>query len=158
MNKLAFLLVIAALVSPCFAQESNKTQQVATNTKNVTITGTIKNFDEFVAFVEPETYIQLVPLSADGKYAITTDYQGRFAYKSDLPKLSVPKKATFSFNAPNTPPGKYFLAAQRLKGTGLGAQGSIFRTDKNELFIIDVPADAKSPFTIKAGDLVVRTH
>ena len=158
MNKLAFLLVTSFLFSPGFAQESIKKP---VPTVRLTISGTIQNFDEFVALVVPETYIQLVPLPADGSYAFTTDDKGRFSYNSDLPKLSAPKKAAFSFIMPNTLPGRYFLAAQRLKAqgftTGYG-QKPMFITDKKKPFIIDLPADAKSPLTINAGDLIVWTH
>jgi hypothetical protein len=152
MNKLAFLLVTSSLLTFACAQEINKMQ---TATVRLTISGTIKNFDEFAALVEPETCIQLIPLPADGRVGGTTDSKGRWAYNSDLPKLPIPKKAAFSFVVPNTQPGRYFLAAQRLKA---GAYHPEFVTDKRKHFIIDVPADAKSAFTIDAGDLIVWTH
>ena len=131
---------------------------------HVTIAGTITNFDEFAALVVPESYIQLVPLTADGNLGISTDAQGRFAYNSDLPKLPVPKKAAFSFDVPNTPPGRYLLAAQRLRAQGMTAQGSFpghrpdFITAAKKPFIVEIPADAKSPHTINAGDLIVWIH
>lgn len=156
MNKLAFLLVTAALFGPCFAQDANKTQ-VATNTKNVTITGTIKNFDEFKAAVVPETYIQLVPLPADGRPGLTTDSQGRPAYNSGLPKLSVPTKGAFSFHLPNLPPGRYFIAAQRLKSATYELPGG-FLIDEQHVFILVVDAGDQSPRTIAAGDLIVHIH
>ena len=168
MNKLAFLLVTAALFGSCFAQDANKTQ-VATNTKNVTIIGTIKNFDEFKAAVVPETYIQLVPLPADGRLGGTTDSQGRPAYNSGLPKLSVPKDAAFSFHLPNLPPGRYFIAAQRLKPATLVLNGAFvisairvlhggFLVDEQHVFILVVDAGDQSPRTIAAGDLIVHIH
>jgi hypothetical protein len=157
MNKLAFLLVTVALFSPAFAQESNKTQVASVR---LVINGIIKNFDEFVACVVPDTYIQLVPVSTSGEIRVSPHGDVRFFYKSDLLKLSVPKKAVFSFSVPNTPPGKYFLAAQGLNSNVSSGQDPqpMFLTDKKVLFIIDVPVDAKSPFTIKAGDLIAWTH
>ena len=54
MNKTAVLLVAAALCGASLAQDANKTPAVA-NGKTVTITGTIKNFEEFKAAVVPGT-------------------------------------------------------------------------------------------------------
>ena len=161
MNKIACLLVAVSLCGTCFAQNANTTP-VGANTKTVTITGTIKNFDEFKAVVVPETYIQLVPLPSDGVVWTTTKFvKGKPCpfFDSDLVKLSVPKKAAFSFRVINTPPGRYFLAAQRLNLEWIKAsEGPVFLTEKEVVFIIDVPADAKSPHTINAGDLIVRIH
>jgi hypothetical protein len=162
MNKLAFLLVIAVLFSPCFAQDSSKTQVAI---KNVTIIGTIKNFDEFVTFVEPETYIQLIAYSADERIVVNYDMAVRVTIISNLQKFSVPKKAMFKFVVPNIQPGKYFLSAQKLKfqvTTGSGhvpGQRPFFMTENgDQIFIIDVPPDSKSQLTINAGDLIVWTH
>jgi glutaredoxin-related protein len=168
MNKVACLLVAAALCGPCFAQDANKAQATA-NTKTVTITGTIKNFDEFKALVDSESYVQLVPLAADGKrsiqlkgVAVNNIVQVRFAFNSNTPKLPVPKKAAFSFSLPNTLPGRYFLAAQFLIAQdGDHGHRPDFVTEKNgqlQTYLIDIPADSKSPVTIAAGELIVWTH
>jgi len=129
---------------------------------SLVLKGSIKNFDEFLALVVPETYIQLIPLPSDGSYSFKTDDQGRFSYASDLPRLEVPKTAAFSFSVPKALPGKYFLAAQRLKAQGLTAgQNPTFMTDKNnkkQTFIVEIPVGASSPLTIAAGDLIVWTH
>jgi hypothetical protein len=154
MKKIVILLLAAAFCSTCIAQDSSKTPDI---TVRLTICGTIKNYDEFVALVQPETYIQLVPLLADGKFGFNIDRLGRWAYDSDLPRLSVPKKAVFSFDVPNIHPGRYFLAAQRLKAHEYGNR-PIFLTETKTPFIIDVPADAKSLLSIDAGDLIVWTH
>jgi hypothetical protein len=158
MNKLAFLLFTVALFSPAFAQESNKTQQVATNTKNVTITGTIKNFDEFKAAVVPETYIQLVPMSATGSFQTLYGNDGSVSYYSNLPKMPVPKDAAFSFHLSNLPPGRYFIAAQRLKSATYGRIPNGFLINEQHVFILVVEAGDQSPRTIAAGDLRVWTH
>lgn len=159
MNKLAVLLATVAVCFPGSAQES-KQKKVATVT--LVISGTIRNFDKFVALVVPETYIQLVPLPSDGTLWTTTSFvdgKARPSFDSDLVKLPVPKKAAFSFTVINTPPGRYFLAAQRLKLDWFKAsEGPMFLTEKESMFIIDVPGDAKSPHTINAGDLIVRIH
>jgi hypothetical protein len=153
MNKVACLLVAAALCGPCFAQDANKTP-VAANAKTVTITGTIKNFDEFKAAVVPETYIQLVPQSADGRFPVTYGAGGLIRYDSILPRFPVPKNAAFSFNVPNIPPGKYVIAAQYLQG----GQGLFKKANGQATFIIDISTDAKSPITISTGDVTVRIH
>jgi hypothetical protein len=157
MNKLAFLLVTAALFSPAFAQESNKTQG-ATHTKDVTITGTIKNFDEFKAAVAPESYIQLVPISADGGFQTLYDENGAVSYVSDLPRMPVPKDAAFSFHLSSLPLGRYFIAAQRLKTGTYGDVPNAFLTNEQRVFILVVDAGDQSPRTIAAGDLIVWTH
>jgi hypothetical protein len=155
MNKVACLLVAAALCGPCFAQDANKTQ-AAGNTKTVTITGTIKNFDEFKAAVVPgTTYIQFVPVAADGGFAGRTDSEGRAWAVSDLPKLPVPKNAAFSFTVTNIPPGRYFIAAQKLPGS---IMHFFMKANGQTVFTIDFAADAKSPITINAGEMVVRIH
>jgi hypothetical protein len=149
MNKFAILLVATALCGPCFAQDTNKTQ-VGSNTKAVTITGTIKNFDEFNAAVVPgTTYIQLVPFSADGRYAVTYGAGGLIRYDSDLPKFPVPKNAVFSFFVSNISPGKYVIAAQYLQG----GHGVLKTASAQTSFIVDISADAKSPMTINAGEM-----
>ena len=129
---------------------------------SLVLNGTIKNFDEFAVLVVSETFLQLVPLPADGKYGFTTDDQSRFSYSSDLPKLPVPKKPPFSFTIPNIPSGRYFLAAQRLKSQGMtaGHQPHFItdRDNKKQLFLVVIPADAKSPFAIDAGNLILWTH
>lgn len=149
------ILSLGLLASIALCQSYGAAQPAPSDvpTVSLVVNGTIKNFDKFKPLVNPESYIQLVPLPADGSVGVTTDSQGRFAYNSDLPKLTVPKKAAFSFVVPNIRPGRYFLAAQRLQ-----VQGTVFITDKQNPFIIDVPADAKSPFTINGGDLIVRIH
>lgn len=168
MNKIACLLVAVSLCGTCFAQNTNTTP-VGANTKTVTITGTIKNFDEFKTLVDSESYIQLVPLPADGKrsiqlkgVAVNGIVQVRFAFNSNTPKLQVPKKAAFSFVLPNTLPGRYFLAAQFLIAQdGDHGHRPDFVTEKNgqlQTFLIDIPADSESPHTIAAGDLIVWTH
>ena len=159
MNKFAFLVVTVALSSAGFAQERN-TKQVAT--VRVTISGNIKNFDEFAARVVPGTYIQLVPMPSDGTVWSTAkfvDGKPRAFYDSDLVKLSVPKKAAFSFAVPDTPPGKYFLAAQQLKTEWIKPrEGPMFLTNAGVVLIIDVPVATKSPFTVNAGGVVVQIN
>ena len=150
--KKIFTIAIFALSINAFAQNSNKTQIA---TKNLTIIGTIKNFDKFVSVVAPGiSYFQLVPISADGSFKVTTDDKGRVTYTSDLPKLSVPKKATFSFNIPNVAPGKYFIAAQKLN-SGMGKTHCLI-TNKGEIFIINLSADSQTPHTINAGEMSVQ--
>jgi hypothetical protein len=155
MNKVALLLVGAALCGPCLAQNANKAP-VGANAKTVKITGTITNFVEFKAAVVPGfTYIQLVNTSGNGNINITAD--GLVWFDSDLPKLPVPKNAAFSFNVHNVPPGKYIIAAQKLNGSDkpffVTTSGNT--TWRTTLFTIDVTADAKSPITINAGKLIV---
>jgi len=161
------MLVLAIQSNAVSAAGSNHPTKIgsAASTQpavSLKISGTIKNFDAFVTHVLPETYIQLVPLAANG--LVTTiirfqDGKGHPYFDSDLLKLSVPKKAAFRFDVPNIQPGRYFLAAQRSNlFFAQASEGPVFLTDKEVMFIIDVPADAKSPFTIKAGDLIVRLH
>jgi hypothetical protein len=155
MNKVVIFLVAAALFAPCFAQDANKAQAGA-NTKTVTITGIIKNFDEFKAAVVPgTTYIQLVPMSAGGGFAGRTDSEGRAWAASDVPKLPVPKNAAFNFTVTNIPPGRYFIAAQKLPGS---IMHFFMKANGQTVFTIDVTMDAKSPITINAGDMDVRIH
>jgi hypothetical protein len=126
----------------------------------LTITGSITNLAEFAALVVPETYVQLVPMPEDGDVGVSTDDQGRLAYNSDLPRLPVPDSAAFSFAVPTIAPGKYFIAAQRLKSQGMTAgQRPIFATaaDKKP-YLVEIPADAKLPLTVDAGELIVWTH
>jgi hypothetical protein len=155
MNKVAILLITTVLCGPCFAQDANKTP-VAANAKTVTITGTIKNFDEFKVAVRPETYVQLVPMSATGSFQTFYGDDGQVSYYSNLPKLPVPKNAAFSFHVPNLPPGRYFIAVQKL-----GSYGRIpnsFLINEQTVFIVVVNADDQSPRTVAAGDLIVWTH
>lgn len=112
MKKLAFLLVTVTLFGPCFAQDSNKTQD---GTKNLTIIGTIKTFDEFVTYATPKTYIQIVPYLSDNIIWTIYEFQNGTShafFRSDLAKLSVPKQAAFRFNLPTITPGRYFFTAQ----------------------------------------------
>jgi len=160
MNKVAFLLAAAALFSPAFAQESNRSQ-VATNTKDVTVTGTIKNFDEFKAAVLPETYIQLVPMSATGSFQMFVGDDGSIGYYSNLPKIPVPKAAAFSFHLSGLPTGRYFIAVQRLKSGSYKINGgppNAFLINEERVFILVVDVGDQSPRTIAAGDLIVWTH
>ena len=155
MKNTAVLLATLAVAFPALAQSAGS----ATPTVHLTITGTITNFDEFAALVVPETYVQLVPMSADGRVGITTDDKGRFAYDSNLPKLPVPKKPAFAFDLPTIAPGKYFIAAQRLKAQGMSVgHNPVFTTSAKKQFVVEVAADAKSPLAINAGDLMVWTH
>ena len=160
MKHLAVLFVTGALISHGFAQDS-KQREVAT--VSLVISGTIKNFDEFVSRVVPETYIQLVPMPSDGTITAVNKFaDGKLLdtfFDSDLVTLSVPKTAFFKFIVPNTSPGKYFLAAQRLNvGWARPSEGPMFLTSETAIFIIDVPEGTKSPFTVNAGDLIVRIH
>lgn len=158
MNKLLFLLVIAGLFSPCFAQDSNKMQD---SSVTLVISGTIKNFDEFLADVVPDTtYIQLIPMPPDGGIATRWDDKGRVTLQSEeshLVKLPIPKKAAFNFSVHNVLPGKYFIVAQLLS-TGWSHPMFLIDKEVKQAFIIDVRADVKSPLVIKAGNLIVWTH
>jgi hypothetical protein len=130
---------------------------------SLVISGTIKNFDQFLAHAVPDTYIQLVPIPANGiiwtNFKFDDNGQLNASFESDLVKLSVPKEAAFSLEVPGVPPGRYFLAAQRTNLPWTSAsEGPMFLTDKGALFMIDIPAGAKSPLSINAGDLLVRIH
>jgi hypothetical protein len=157
MNSLAFLLVAAGLAGPCFGQNANKTP-VTTNTKDFTITGRIKNFDEFKAAVVSETYIQLAPMTDTGAFQTLYGADGSVSYYSNLPKMSVPKNAVFSFHLPNLPPGKYFIGAQRLKSATYGRIPNAFLINEHQVFVFVVNAGDQSPRTIAAGDLIVWVH
>ena len=164
MNKLGLLLIAVALSGPCSAQAASNTQ-AAPDAVKVTIVGTIKNFDEFAAVVVPNsTYIQLVPLSAKGDFAVTYEViGGKLAaiYQSDLAKLPVPKTAAFKFTVADLPPGKYFIAAQGLNIDWSDSRSgplSTFMTNDNTTFTIDIPADAKAPVSIESGELSIRLH
>jgi hypothetical protein len=158
MNKTAVLLVAAALCGASLAQDANKTPAVA-NGKTVTITGTIKNFEEFKAAVVPgTTYIQLVPMSATGSFQTFYGNDGQVSYYSSLPKLPIPTNAAFSFHVSNLPPGRYFICAQKLKSATYGRIPNGFLINEQRVFIVVVNADDKSPHTIDAGDLIVWTH
>jgi hypothetical protein len=122
------------------------------------VTGTIKNFDEFKAAVVPETYIQLVPMSATGSFQTLYGDTGVISYYSNLPKMPVPKDAAFSFHLSNLPPGRYFIGAQRLKSATYGRIPNAFLIDEQHVFILVVDAGDQSPRTIAAGDLIVWTH
>jgi len=144
--------VVSAAEPPTQSKVSSATgtQQAV----HLTISGTITNFDGFAACVEPKTsYIQLVPW--DGRsYDTLYTRDGRIVVVSKLDKWKVPTKATFSFDAPNISPGKYLLAAQELKCN----PPRPFFLNGNKFLVIDVPADAKSPFIIKVGDLPVNIN
>ena len=160
MKHLALMAFAVALTSPLVAQGVN------TNTPagvTLVISGTIKNFDALAPHVTPETYLQLVPIPADGiLWAINKFKDGKTVatlFDSRLEKLPFPKKAVFVLNMANIAPGKYLLAAQQTTiHWSTAAEGPLFLTDKNAMFVIDVPADAKSPHAVNAGDLVVRIH
>ena len=127
------------------------------------IRGTIKNFDALAAHVLPETYLQLVPILANGGLRVVMQFgDGGLLYatfESDLAKLPVPKEPAFSLEVPGVPPGRYFLAAQRTNlPWSTASEGPVFLADKGALFFIDVPARADSPLSIAAGDLIVRIH
>jgi hypothetical protein len=152
------MLVLA--IEGCATHQSTKpTIGSAASTQpavSLTINGTIRNYDEFVACVIPNTtYIQLVPLPANGVVSNQYDGEGHVTIVSNLDRWAIPKKAAFSFDVPSIPPGRYLLAAQQC---GCVSGRPYFLTVKKQLFIVDIPADAKSSFTIKAGDLIVNTH
>jgi len=95
MRKFLTIAIIALSIN-AFAQNSKETQVA---TKNLTIIGTIKNFEEFAAFIVLDTTnIQLVSVPADGRLGVTYTHQGRLSFNSNLPKLPVPKKAAFRYN------------------------------------------------------------
>jgi hypothetical protein len=125
----------------------------------VVITGTIRNFAEIEKLIVPESFVQLVPLTADGSFSINTDQKGQFAYVSDLPKAAAPEKAAFSFVMPNVPPGKYQLAAQRLRVQGdMAGQRPWFAADLKKTLVVDVPATAEETLDVKVGKVVVWTQ
>ena len=150
------LIAVLGLFGSNAAAES---RPAGTSSVEVVITGTIKNFDEVAPLIVEGTFIQLVPLSEDESYSFSTDAQGRFAYASDLPKVAAPAERAFTFVVPAVPPGKYQLAAQRLKAQegGMG-QRPWFGTDPKRVIVFEVPAKAKDPLEIRAGRLVVWTH
>jgi hypothetical protein len=171
----AFLLIVSVgfCSHPAPAQAPPQATVAPISTKAatvaVTLTGTIKNFGAFQACVVPKvTYLQLVPLAADGRLTLSHQFKdGRLHYitfASELAELPVPKTAAFRFDIPTLPPGKYFLVAQRtnLKWTtdwqAKTGEGPVFLTGEDVMFIFEVPADAKSPHKVSAGDLVLRLH
>jgi formylglycine-generating enzyme required for sulfatase activity len=130
---------------------------------DLVISGTIKNFDQFLAYVVPDTYIQLVPIPTNGmiwtNFKFDDNGQLNASFVSDLGKLPVPKASAFSLEVPGVPPGRYFLAAQRTTmAWSKASEGPLFLTDKGAMFVVDVQAGAKEPLTINAGDLIVRIH
>ena len=124
----------------------------------VAISGTIRNFDELSGLVVPESFLQLVPESEDGSYAIQTDPEGRFSYVSALPKAAVPEKAAFRLEMDGVPPGKYQLAAQRLKPqSDWAGRRPWFGVDAKKVLTVVVPSRADDPVEIKVGKVVVWT-
>ena len=163
MKRLTFLLIVTPLFNLCFAQGSSKTGIV---TKDLTVTGTIKNLDEFRSLVIPgTTCIQLVPISADGKlklvYSSDASHRIREAFESNLPKLPVPRKAAFSFKIAKIPAGRYIIAVQKLESrmnTTSHVDKPILVTEAGSPFIIEILAEAKSPVRINAGSLSLPMH
>jgi hypothetical protein len=169
-----FLIVSVGFCSLSATAQTRPQATVAPTPTNgatvaVTLTGTIKNFEAFQASVVPTvTYLQLVPLAAGGIMWLSHKFkEGKLdyvAFASELPELPVPKTAAFSFDIPALPPGKYFLVAQRttLKWTtdwqAKASEGPAFLTDKDVLYIVEVPMDARPPYKASAGDLVLRLH
>ena len=155
-------LVSLGLIAALGLFESNAAAQgrpAEAPSSEVVITGTIKNFDELAPLVGEGTFVQLVPVSGDESYSFSTDDLGRFAYVSDLPKVPAPAERAFTFVMPKVPPGKYQLAAQRLKAQGAGiGQRPWFGTDLKKVLVVEVPAKAKDPLEIRAGRVVVWTH
>ena len=76
------MLAIFALSINAFAQDTNKPQVI---TRNLTITGIIKNFKEFVDLIVPDvSFIQLVPVHEYGRISNSTDSEGRLSFTSNL--------------------------------------------------------------------------
>ena len=85
MTKKEFIFVLIATLLFGFVIQSNaedKAVQPTTSTQpsivSLSISGTIKNFDEFVARVTTNTYIQLVPIDTNGSYQVATDSKGQY--------------------------------------------------------------------------------
>ena len=152
--------LIAALVMLCVASAHEQTDQVSPKVTLI-VSGHVKNFDALASHVVPGTYLQLVPLPANGVVWTSNRFAGgnktSTFFDSDLPKLPVPKAATFTVEARDVPPGRYFLAVQ---GTNLdwtkASEGPAFLTEEGALYIIDVPKEAASPLRLAIGDLAVR--
>ncbi len=160
MKLLPAVMVLAVLSSPALSQD-----QTNMPSPNVTlaITGTIKNFDALSAHVVAGTGLQLVPLPPDGAIQVGYSFAGgkrvATSFYSELPSLPMPKEAAFTLEVPNVPPGRYFLAAEETNiSWSAPNEGPVFLAENEEMYIIEVPADATSPFQVKAGDLTVRIH
>jgi hypothetical protein len=155
--KTILTIVIFALSINAFAQDTIKTQVI---TKKLTVTGTIKNFDEVVKLANSQSYIQLVPIK-DGviwtSFKFSEGHLSNVYYDSDLTKLPIPKQAIFSYKCDSIAPGLYFLAVQGIRSDWKESQeGPMLLTDQGNLYTITISSDANPIIGINAGTLTVR--
>lgn len=150
-------LSVALFLAPFFGQALLAQAPQKGSPPPFVIVGTIRNFDELSPLVVPESFVQLVPLSEDGSYAIENDAAGRQRYVSSLPTAAMPEKAAFQLEMAGVPPGKYQLAAQRLKPQELPAgRRPWFAKDAKTVLVVEVPEKGE-PFEVKVGKVVVWT-
>ena len=144
--------------SPITGDPDNKPKAGTQPKVSLKISGTIANFGEFQACLVPDkTFIQLVSTDA---HEILYRSDGWMLIRSDLDVWEVPKVAQFSYETPSIAPGKYVITAQAF-GCATGRPGHsphpFFFKGVGEVFIVNIPADAKSPFLVNAGNLTVST-
>ena len=132
-EKVSLFLIIGCLFSSCVSTKTTGKSDLPV--PQVIITGTISNFNEIKTKLQPDAYLQLIPIGINGNVTMIIDAQGVELYQSDFPKMIIPKVDTFAYVAQNVKPGKYFLVAQKTIRNSKASNNSICQPASAAIFI-----------------------
>lgn len=118
------------------------------------VTGRITNMMEAQAYINDDSYLQIVFYPADGLMTYTKDSRGRRVYDSDLAAVDVPPDGVFSFKTNLLFSGNYVIAAQRLSpyDAKSPAEPILANTD-DQMVIFSVSAKAEASLDVDLGNV-----
>jgi hypothetical protein len=109
----------------------------------MTITGTITNWQEAKSKFSPKAYLQLVKRS--DKMTFTTDGEGLRTLDSNFSKAAISKAGVFKLHGTNLPDGEYLLVLQR------ATTSSVILVKNGQVLGIKVPGK----FPLNLGEISI---
>jgi hypothetical protein len=127
----------------------------------------IANMDAAGKQITKDSYLQLIRVTPDWSFKVSSDSNGKITYISDLAKTKINPAGEFELVANVLEPGKYAIAAQLVQqglvinGAGTAHDAAnprsplLLKKGKNEVAVFTVPNDLKGELKVDLGDLVI---
>lgn len=115
----------------------------------IVVKGVIQNLDELRGAVDAKSYMQLIPVSKDGKLTVLFR-EGKVTLRSDQPTMKLPSSKAFAIKA--SKPGRYMLAVQHL--TMPKQRVALAAEPKGKSLIIGIPGGDRTPSDMDIGEIV----
>jgi len=121
------------------------------------VNGKIANMDVAGKQITKDSYLQLIRVTPDWSFKMSSDSEGRVTYISDLARTKINAAGIFSLVANGLQPGEYAVAAQLVQYATANAGGPLLlKKGTNDVAVVTVPADLKGELKVDLGDLVIQ--